>query len=144
MSNTKKDSKSETKSIAKNYKDCSAIVVCGIFEETKELGMDTYTMKLPPENSRKFKGLEEAIKLNNEMTIDVLTFDKIVDKQGKLQARVDSKTKKVLSGNVNYSKKVKGKMPDSKTASKKTETKQRAPKEDSKYQPTEVFTGGGR
>ncbi len=92
-----------TKDSTKQDKKNRYVVEFGIFQQfekyNEKLGTNINVMNLPPENSKEYKGLISAIE---EQCIEIKAIDykKVIGKDGKLLARVDSKTGKVLTGKV--------------------------------------------
>ena len=77
-------------------------VTYGIFEQIEKnkekQGDSTYVLNLPPENSKEFKDLLKSLEVG-EMTLEALSYTKVLDKDGKIKARIDNKTGKELTGN---------------------------------------------
>ena len=77
-------------------------VTYGIFEQIEKnkekQGDSTYVLNLPPENSKEYKDLLKSLEVG-EMTLEALSYTKVLDKDGKIKARIDNKTGKELTGN---------------------------------------------
>ncbi|MCI8486081.1 MAG: hypothetical protein HFJ20_03105 [Clostridia bacterium] len=93
----------KTKESTKQNKNNGYSVEFGIFQQiekyNEKLGTNINVMNLPPKNSREYKGLMDAIQ-EQYMEIKAMDYNKVIGKDGKLLARVDSKTGKVLTGKV--------------------------------------------
>lgn len=78
-------------------------VTYGIFEQIEKnkekQGDSTYVLNLPPENSKEYKDLLKSLEVA-EMTLNVLSYTKVLDKDGKIKARIDNATGKELVGDV--------------------------------------------
>ena len=77
-------------------------VTYGIFQQVEKynekLGTNINVLTLPPENSKEFKDLLKSLEVG-EMTLNALSYTKVLDKDGKIKARIDNKTGKELTGN---------------------------------------------
>lgn len=78
-------------------------VTYGIFEQIEKnkekQGDSTYVLNLPPENSKEYKDLLKSLEIA-EMTLKASSYTKVLDKNGKVKARIDDKTGKELVGDV--------------------------------------------
>ena len=91
-------------------------VTYGIFQQVEKynekLGTNINVLTLPPENSKEFKDLLKSLEVG-EMTLEALSYTKVLDKDGKIKARIDNKTGKELTGDVKIKDKT-GKLSTSK------------------------------
>ena len=91
-------------------------VTYGIFQQVEKynekLGTNINVLTLPPENSKEFKDLLKSLEVG-EMTLEALSYTKVLDKDGKIKARIDNKTGKELTGDVQIKDKT-GKLSTSK------------------------------
>lgn len=86
-------------------------VTYGIFQQV-EMGTNINVLTLPPENSKEYKDLLKSLEVG-EMTLEALSYTKVLDKDGKIKARIDNKTGKELTGDVKIKDKT-GKLSTSK------------------------------
>ena len=91
-------------------------VTYGIFQQVEKynekLGTNINVLTLPPENSKEYKDLLKSLEVG-EMTLEALSYTKVLDKDGKIKARIDNKTGKELTGDVKIKDKT-GKLSTSK------------------------------
>lgn len=91
-------------------------ITYGIFQQiekyNEKLGTNINVLTLPPENSKEFKNLLKSLEIG-EMTLEALSYTKVLDKDGKIKARIDNKTGKELTGDVKIKDKT-GKLSASK------------------------------
>lgn len=91
-------------------------VTYGIFRQiekyNEKLGTNIDVLTLPPEDSKEFKDLLKSLE-THEMTLETLSYTKVLDKNGNIKARIDNKTGKELTGTANIKDKT-GKLSKSK------------------------------
>lgn len=96
------------KSEQSDKKRTSYAVEFGVFKQiekyNEKLGTNINVMDLPPKDSKEYKDLFSALKMNC-IEINAKDYRKVLGKNGKLLARVDSKTGRTLTGRVPAKKK---------------------------------------
>lgn len=79
------------------------VIEFGVFKQiekyNEKLGTNINVIDFPPKNSKEYKDLLSAIE-KQCIEINAVDYNKVIGKNGKLLARVDSKTGKTLTGKV--------------------------------------------
>lgn len=98
-----KSSLNTSNSKKSDKKGTSYAVEFGIFQQiekyNEKLGTKVNVMNLPPKNSKEYRDLFSALEMSC-VEINAVDYNKVIGKNGKLLARVDSKTGKTLTGKV--------------------------------------------